>query len=261
MIEGFTERAGARLYHTVYGRGPAVLLLHDAALSAQSLNHRMMATLGDWLWQRRYQVVAFDMRGFGRSTHVAAFDPDYHQINADDADAVLADLGLDEVAVIGIGDGAVAGLNLAIRHPARVRAIIADSAAWTVTPATAIATPAFPAGPATNRCRELLDEMHGHDYVEPMLSACAALKDQLARDRANLYKDRLTEVRCPVLFLACENDRLELARQARELGAQVPDSRVVVVHERGDRVVWAAPARLRAAVEPFLEDHLAGVVA
>jgi pimeloyl-ACP methyl ester carboxylesterase len=236
-------------------------MLHDGALSSLSLNHRMMCTLGDWLWQRRYQVVTFDLRGFGRSSRVDEFGTDYYQTCADDADAVLADLGLDDAAVIGIGDGGVVGLNLAIRHPHRVRALVADSARLKMTSATATGSPPFPTGTAADRCRELLDEMHGADYVEPMLSAYSILLRQLADQRADLYQDRLAEIDCPTLFLACENDGQGLDNDARALASRVSRSKLVVVHKSGKRVSWSAPARFRAAVGPFLDEHVTSVVA
>ncbi len=65
MIEGFTERAGYQLYHSAFGRGPAVLALHDGAQSSLSLNHRKAATLVDWLWQHGHRVATFDRRGHG----------------------------------------------------------------------------------------------------------------------------------------------------------------------------------------------------
>ena len=92
MIEGFTERAGYQLYHSAFGRGPAVLALHDGAASSLALNHRKAATLGDWLWQHRYRVATFDQRGHGRSTPLDRFDTDHRRASADDARAVLDDL-------------------------------------------------------------------------------------------------------------------------------------------------------------------------
>ena len=124
------------------------LALHDGAASSLALNHRKAATLGDWLWQHRYRVATFDQRGHGRSTPLDRFDTDHRRASADDARAVLDDLDIGEVVVIGVGDGAVIALDLAIRNPDRVQAVVADSGTFRVTPAIA-KVQSCPSGPST----------------------------------------------------------------------------------------------------------------
>lgn len=263
MIEGFTERAGYQVYHSAFGRGPAVLALHDGAESSLSLNHRKAATLVDWLWQHRHHVATFDRRGHGRSTPLDHFDTDFLRTSADDARAVLDDLGISEVVVIGVGDGAVVGLNLAVQHPDRVLAVVADSGAFRMTPAIARAARARHAT-ADPRRRALLEEMHGADRVDPLLAAYTNFLDRLADVEPEPWAAAAGSVQCPVLFLASEPDPLGIARQSRDLAKQVPAGQSLIVSNptlTAEPVLTLAPSTFRTAVRRFLSEHAAALVA
>jgi len=245
----------------MYGNcGPAVLLLHDGTGSSLSLNHRETATLVDWLWQRKCRVVTFDLRGHGQSSRVRQLDQDWYQSSADDARAVLDDLGVDEATVIGVGDGAVVALKLAIRHPQCVTAVVADGARVRLTPA--LAAGRNPKGKRlSDQWRQLLEQMHGADHVDALMEAYAGLMDRLAADPADHYCGNLGSVRCPVMLLACDDDRFDLPKHGRQLAAMLPDARLQTVGGAGQVLLWSDAAAFRAAVQPFLREHLVGVVA
>ena len=257
MIEGYTQRDDCRLYHAAYGRGPAVLLLHGGLGSSLSLNHRKTCTLVDWLWHQGYQAVTFDMRGCGRSCRVEQFETDYFLTAADDAAAVLDDLEIDEAAVIGVGDGAIAALNFATRHPARVSAVVADSVPLRITPTLASASTSA-ARQAAQWWQQLLVEMHGADRAEHVQTLYADLMNRLATTEADLYDGKIDAVRCPVLLLASEPDRYGLIAHNRELARRIADARLAIVSEHlpvGRPVAWTAPSRFRAAAGPFLQQY------
>jgi pimeloyl-ACP methyl ester carboxylesterase len=114
------------------------------------------AALCEQLVARGFQVVVFDNRDIGRSTHfrvrpprigqLAArrFDPaqyDLHEMAADTA-ALIDALGLGPAHVAGVSMGGMIGQTLAARHPGQVRSLVsimsstgARSAGW-VAPST-----------------------------------------------------------------------------------------------------------------------------
>ncbi|MDQ6617692.1 MAG: alpha/beta hydrolase [Actinomycetota bacterium] len=73
----------------------------------------------------RYTVVTYDRRGNSRSP-LRVPEPLSIEVQADDAFRLLTHVGGDEPAfVFGNSSGAIFGLELARRHPARVRALVA----------------------------------------------------------------------------------------------------------------------------------------
>ncbi|MCW0214329.1 MAG: alpha/beta hydrolase [Pseudonocardia sp.] len=111
---------GADLYSQVDGAGDPVLLLHGGFCSLESLRAQSDALVAD------HRVFAFERPGHGRSADV---DGEYgYERGLADTLAYLDAHGLQTVDVVGYSDGAIIGLLLALRHPARVRALVAISA-------------------------------------------------------------------------------------------------------------------------------------
>jgi pimeloyl-ACP methyl ester carboxylesterase len=110
---------GAELYYEVQGSGPMLLVIpggpQDAGVFAE-----LSQKLAD-----RYSVVAYDPRGNSRTvTDAPPGELDVGQ-QADDAAALIDALGGGDAYVFGTSGGAQIGLDLAARHPAKVRALVA----------------------------------------------------------------------------------------------------------------------------------------
>ncbi len=111
---------GFRMYTEVYGSGPALLMIHgnNDNMSAFSKNVPYFA--------QHYKVILADSRSQGRS-----LDPD-HPLNfemmADDYAALLDAMHIDSAYVVGWSDGGINALLLAIRHPAKVKKLVATGA-------------------------------------------------------------------------------------------------------------------------------------
>jgi pimeloyl-ACP methyl ester carboxylesterase len=110
------------MYHEIDGEGRPLLLLHGAYMTVD-----MLGPLRAGLAQR-YQVIAPELQGHGRTNDVDR--PISYQQHADDCAALLEQLGIDEADVVGYSMGGAAALQLAIRHPARVRKLVVISAGF-----------------------------------------------------------------------------------------------------------------------------------
>lgn len=111
---------GATLTYDVAGSGPLLLLIPGGAMPCEAFAG-LQAALAD-----RFTVARYDSRGIGSST----FTGEPHAITvpgqADDALALLDALSPDEPAfVLGSSGGALTGLDLVVRHPDRVRRLVA----------------------------------------------------------------------------------------------------------------------------------------
>ena len=109
---------GARLHYEVRGSGPVLLLVGSPMAAAE------FAPLADAL-ARDHTVVTHDPRGYAEST---VDDPDAASTveqRADDVNAILDDLGVVSGDLFGSSGGAVTGLALVVRHPGRIRTLVA----------------------------------------------------------------------------------------------------------------------------------------
>jgi pimeloyl-ACP methyl ester carboxylesterase len=119
---GYAPVDGLEMYYEVHGEGEPVLLLHGAYMTIE-----MLGGLLTGLAATR-QVVAVEQQGHGRTAD--ADRPLTYEGLADDAAGLLRHLGIERADVVGYSMGAGAGLQLAIRHPALVRKLVAASASY-----------------------------------------------------------------------------------------------------------------------------------
>ncbi len=110
---------GAVLHYETVGSGPVLLIIpggpQDAGVFAG-----LARRLAD-----RYTVVAYDPRGNSRSAFDGAPEALSLKVQGDDAAALIGAAGGGPACVFGTSGGAQIGLNLAARHPALVRALVA----------------------------------------------------------------------------------------------------------------------------------------
>lgn len=98
-----TTKDGTQLYVKDWGKGPAVVFLHGYPLSSDAWEDHMF-----FLSRHGYRTVAYDRRGFGRSSQTdVGYDYDTF---ADDLEAVLKAYNLHKVTLVGhsMGGGEVA---------------------------------------------------------------------------------------------------------------------------------------------------------
>lgn len=109
---------GARLHYEVRGTGPVLVLTGSPMAAAH------FAPLADALADT-YTVVTHDPRGISGSTLDDPEQDSTPELRADDLAAILDGIGADSAQVFGSSGGAVTGLALVARHPARVRTLVA----------------------------------------------------------------------------------------------------------------------------------------
>jgi pimeloyl-ACP methyl ester carboxylesterase len=109
---------GAQLYYEVRGSGPLLLVV------GQPMTSGPFAPLADLLADR-YTVVTYDPHGVGESTVEDPSLPVTPEVEAYDLANVIDAVGGGPADVFGTSGGAVAGLALAVRHPDKVRTLIA----------------------------------------------------------------------------------------------------------------------------------------
>jgi len=107
----------ASLYYEVYGeRGPALVFAHGRGGNGASWWQQVP------FFRRRYRIVVFDHRCFGRSACPDAHGHVRHFVG--DLLAILDDAGIDKAALVCQSMGGRTGLGMAIAHPERVHSLV-----------------------------------------------------------------------------------------------------------------------------------------
>lgn len=117
---GFAPVNGIKVWYAIFGRGEPVLLLHGGLANANYWGRQVRAL------QRHYQVIVMDSRGHGRSSRNQ--EPYGYDLMASDVVALLDHLKIRKAAIVGWSDGAIIGLDIAMKHPERVSKLFAFAA-------------------------------------------------------------------------------------------------------------------------------------
>ncbi|HXT76366.1 MAG TPA: alpha/beta fold hydrolase [Candidatus Eisenbacteria bacterium] len=109
---GHLDVSGGKIYYEECGSGASIVLLHDGL---------MHSVTWDAVWEplcRKYHVVRYDRRGYGRSdVPKAQFSP------TEDLQKLLAQLSVQQAVVAGNSSGASLAIDFALAHPESVEGL------------------------------------------------------------------------------------------------------------------------------------------
>jgi len=259
-----THANGIDLYYEETGSGPPLLLINGLGGNTAG-----MAPMVEGLTPQ-YRVLAFDNRGAGRSS--APQGPYTTRLLADDAAALLAQLGIDRARVVGFSLGGMIAQELALAYPERVDhlALVATSAR----PHSGVMGPWLRFF-VQARERELdatgfglwfmpwllsSTFMANHEQLEAALAGgddpypapAHGVAAQAAATLGHDALDRLPQIAAPTLVLVGAEDILTPVADAQELAAGIPAARLEVM-ERGAHLAFGEyPEVVAAALLTFL---------
>jgi pimeloyl-ACP methyl ester carboxylesterase len=118
---GYAPVNGLKMYYEIHGQGDPVVLLHGSFMTITNNWPDAIAMLA-----KSRQVIAVEMQGHGRTADI---DRDFSYENlADDIAALLDYLKIRQADVVGYSMGGGVAMQLAIRHPEKVRKVVSISA-------------------------------------------------------------------------------------------------------------------------------------
>jgi 4,5:9,10-diseco-3-hydroxy-5,9,17-trioxoandrosta-1(10),2-diene-4-oate hydrolase len=274
--EQYCDVGGLRICYQDMGLGEAVLILPGLGTSIDYWQYTIPALAA------RHRVVAMDLPGFGKSDK-----PDASYELSWIVDQVVAFMdakGIGRATIIGGSMGGHLGLMLALNHPERVTKLVLMGSVGNWEPPDPLRDTAIKVlwydSLFINGMRERWPEIFAKMFkrqtpltqlifrYDMALRADAARYQPQGRAasralRSIIYsscRDRLGEVRCPVLLVWGEEDAVH---PASEVGVyfreHLPDSRLVVVADAAHEVMVDQPEVFNRLVLAFLERGTAGV--
>jgi len=258
---GMLDVGTAQLRYAVMGSGPALVFINGWALNYSVWDDQAVA------FAPRYQVVRYDLRGFGKSTGHSDETGD-----ADDLRILLDSLGVQSARLVGLSRGASVAASFATRWPERVDALVLYG-----TPPT----PDFPLPPemrggppfaaiarahgmdslrkwldaspvawyppdrpqAADKIRKALADYDGRDLLDPRPASGRVPPATLAD---------LSRLRVPVLLINGDHDMPMMRLIADTLARRIPGAKRVVIVNGGHGAHVAQPEAFNRELAAFL---------
>jgi pimeloyl-ACP methyl ester carboxylesterase len=258
--EAYATVPGARIfYRDTGGSGVPVILLHAATGSSRVWEYQIAAFTA-----AGYRVIAFDRRGWGR-TEIDAGESQPGTA-ADDLLALLDQLGLSRVHVIGTAAGGFVALDFALSYPERVRSLVVANSIGGVQDADflelgrRIRPPQFDALPP--EFREL-----GPSYRAGNAAGTQRWVDfeKMSRPpgppaaprplRNHITFALLETIQAPTLLLTGDADLYAPPPVLRLFAARIKGAEVSIIPEAGHSTYWEQPELFNRAVLNFFGKH------
>ena len=250
---------GMQMYYEVSGAGDPLVVLHGAYMN--------IPTMGAIIPQlaKTHKVYAVELQGHGRTTDIDR--PITYQNLADDVAAFMDAVGLPKADVFGYSMGAGAGLQFAIRHPAKLNKLVAASVAYDLKGWQ----PEFTAMIPSMTVQMIVGMPFAADYRK--LAANPEGFPELARKLIALEKEpmaweaQVKTVKAPVLVIAGDADVATLEHTVAlfkllgggvmgDMGKPLPASRLAVLPATSHTAVITQADLLHSLIEPFLKGQV-----
>ncbi len=225
---------GVTLYYETYGQGEPLLLIHGNGATIGSLAAQIEYFKG----HRR--VIAMDSRDHGRSGDSAG--PITYEKMADDQAALLDHLKAGPADVVGWSDGGIEALLLGLRHPTKIRKLVAMAANLNpeavypeVTKMVADMFAAMPPGTA--------DTPAGRRQIRVA---------KLLSDEPHIDPAQLAKVTAPTLILSGDKDVIRLDHTVR-IYESLPNADLAVLPNNTHAAPYDDAALFNALVDRFLK--------
>ncbi|MGY3484345.1 pimeloyl-ACP methyl ester carboxylesterase [Bradyrhizobium sp. USDA 4011] len=241
---GHAKVNGISLYYATIGHGPPIVLLHGGLSNSNYWGHQIKALA------RQHMVIVVDSRGHGRSTRDDR--PYGYDLMADDIVALLDALHIAKADVVGWSDGAILGLDIALRHSDRVGKVFAF-AANTVTSGVQEGvekTPVF--ARFIERARAEYAELSAtpKDY-----DAFVTQITRMWETEPNWTDDQLRSIKAKVLVVDGDHDEAIKRAHTEYIAATIPNAGLLILPNTSHFAFLQDPASFNAALLHFIDGN------
>ena len=241
---GQANANGISIHYAVYGQGSPVILLHGGLANADYWGNQIKALAS------HHTVIVMDSRGHGRSTR--DLRPFGYDLMADDVIALMDVLQVPKADIVGWSDGAILGLDLAMRYPDRVGKIFAF-AANTVTSGVKDGVEKNPTFAAF--IKRAGREYEAYSATPKEYDAFVEQISKMWASQPNWTDAKLEAITAPVLVVDGDHDEAIKREHTEYIASIIPRAGLLILPNVSHFAFLQDPEFFNYAVLHFLGDH------
>lgn len=248
------------------GSGIPVVFIHGLGWT-HALWHRLIP-----VFAQRYRIIAADTRGHGRSAKPPG--PYTMDMLAADWLALLDACGVQRCAVVGVSQGGMIAMLLALRHPERVTAL------GLLSTSCRFSDEAWSAMEERGRVLNALGPVAAAEHVSKAIFSSdfhtknPALMDEFVRDRIEASAEgigaatmslrgfdvsgEIPQLKCPIFMMHGDADRVISPVSAQTIRDAAPHARIVMVEGAGHILPVERHDSVERQLGQFLDSNYLG---
>jgi len=235
---------GITIHYAMYGQGSPVIFLHGGLANTDYWGDQVESVAA------HHTVILMDSRGHGRSTRDAR--PYGYDLMADDVTALMDSLKIAKADIVGWSDGAILGIDLAMRHKERVGKVFAF-AANTV-------TSGVKDGVEKNPTFAAYIERAGRDYAAHSATPkdYDSFVDQISKmwaEQPNWNDAQLKAIDTPILVVDGDHDEAIKREHTEYIAAMIPHTGLLILPNTSHFAFLQDPRQFNFAILHFLGDE------
>jgi pimeloyl-ACP methyl ester carboxylesterase len=241
---GHAKLNGISLFYAEIGHGSPVIVLHGGLANSDYLGNQVRALA------RYHRVVVVDSRGHGRSTRDQ--QPFGYDLMTDDVLALLDRLKIQKADIVGWSDGAIIGLDMAMRHPDRVGRVFAFGA----NTQTSGLKDGFDQNPVFAGYMKRARQEYAR--LSPTSDQYDAFQNEIGKmwaDQPNWTDAQLGSIKSPVLVVDGDRDEGIKREHTEYIAATIPGAGLLILPNVSHFAFLQDPVLFNAALLHFLGDQ------
>jgi pimeloyl-ACP methyl ester carboxylesterase len=241
-VAGYAPVNGIHMYYAVYGAGDPVLLVHGGLGHADIWANQVKDLMKD------HTVIVADSRGHGRSSRNA--EAYSYDLMASDYVALLDYLKIDKVDLVGWSDGGIIGVDIALKHPERLRKLFAQAANVTVDGID-------PKVMESKTFNAYIARM-GEDYqkMSKTPGEFDAFVEQISHmwaSQPNWSDAELAKIAVPTAIVLGDHDEAITRAHTEHMAQVIPGAKLVILKDASHFAMLQDPAGYTKAVRDFID--------
>lgn len=260
LVTGIAAVNGTSLYYEIEGKGHPLVLLEGGQLDRRMWDDQFSK------FSQNYQVIRYDLRGFGRSGKWGAS----YQAH-EDLRALLDTLAIEQAHIVGLSGGGRISIDFALEYPEKVSSLVLVSPGlsgfnWSGNEWIYPIWEAMLAGDSIRAAESWLESPYMAPAMEQEELADRLRNLAMENSRVWAHLDtmeaplsppafgRLDELKAPTLLIVGSRDIPDIHEIVKLLlNADIPDVRRVIFEGSGHMVNMEQPEKFNQVVMGFLK--------
>ena len=262
---GYIQIDSSKIYYESYGHGEPIILIHAGVTDMRMWDFQINDL------SKKFTVVRFDQRGFGKSSIPKQ---KYNPIL--DIITLMDSCEIDKAHIIGISLGALQAIDLAIEYPERVKTLIISGASlpdWQL-PKDVLAKHieftryVMENGPDSAVKRMLIDPYWSQSIPDNKYKKSRELFENILIDNKKSFTvnwqlrelpidlvDRIENIDCTVLMFKPENEMSSIVPIADTLAKKIPNIKIVEIADASHLLNMEKPDEFNMTIIEFIRDN------